>query len=101
MNRSALIRYALQEHLRRLLALERRNAIGAVIMFSPSAWKNIEAGRRLRLGRKTESWRWSPLPISSAGQAAASSRTDARERDWPSCDHNSRPDFFYHPKCAV
>ena len=55
LNRSALIRQALQEHLKRLEILNSRRVIGGAIKPSRSALRNIVPGRGLPFGRKSES----------------------------------------------
>jgi hypothetical protein len=66
-NRSALIREALQEHLRRLrqLDLEERDRRG--YQARPQRTESTFPGRRLRLGPKTEPRRHLSLPICTAG----------------------------------
>lgn len=66
MNRSALIRDALREHLKRCKLPLWKPRTAAAMNLARNEWKNTACGRTPRRGRRIEPRRGSPVPAGSA-----------------------------------
>ena len=100
-NRSALIRKALEEHLKRLHMRDLEDAIDAVTRLSRSEQRNTCPGRAPQLGRKIESRCCPSLPVRASGQRATGAHTDPRWSSRPSIDGYRCPDYLHCSGCAL